>query len=42
VRPASYLRTDVEVIRTRETRTTAGAQVGTRSTSAPVRFSLER
>jgi hypothetical protein len=42
VRPASYLRTDVEVVRTREMRTTAGAQVGTRSTSAPVRFSLER
>src|SRR6266545_309187 len=42
VRPASYLRTDVEVVRSRETRTTAGAQVGTRSTSAPIRFSLER
>ena len=42
VRPASYLRTDVEVVRNRETRTTAGAQVGTRSTSAPIRFSLER
>lgn len=42
VRPASYLRTDVEVVRNRETRTTAGGQVGTRSTSAPIRFSLER
>jgi hypothetical protein len=42
VRPASYLRTDVEVVRNRETRTSAGAQVGTRSTSAPIRFSLER
>jgi len=42
VRPASYLRTDVEVVRSRETRTTAGATVGSRSTSTPVRFSLER
>jgi hypothetical protein len=42
VRPVSYLRTDVEVVRNRETRTTAGAQVGTRSTPAPIRFSLER
>jgi hypothetical protein len=42
VRPVSYLRTDVEVLRTRETRTTAGVQVGSRSTPAPIRFSLER
>jgi hypothetical protein len=42
VRPASYLRTDVEVVRSRETRTSAGALVGSRSTPAPVRFSLER
>ena len=42
VRPSSYLRTDVEVTKSRETRTGAGAQVGARSTSAPVRFSLER
>jgi hypothetical protein len=42
VQPASYLRTDVEVVRSRETRTSAGALVGSRSTSAPVRFSLER
>jgi hypothetical protein len=42
VRPASYLRTDVEVARSRETRTTAGATVGSRSISTPVRFSLER
>lgn len=42
VRPASYLRTDVEVTKSRETRTAAGSPVGARSTSAPVRFSLER
>ena len=36
-RTVADLRTDVEVVRNRETRTTAGAQVGTRSTSAPVR-----
>jgi hypothetical protein len=42
VQPASYLRTDVEVVKSRETRTSAGALVGSRSTSAPVRFSLER
>jgi hypothetical protein len=42
VRPSSYLRTDVEVTKSRETRTAAGAPVGARSTSAPVRFNLER
>ena len=42
VRPTSYWRTDVEVARSRETRTTAGALVGTRSVSAPSRFTLER
>jgi hypothetical protein len=42
VRPASYWRTDVEVVRSRETRTTAGAPVEARSTAAPVRFALER
>ena len=42
VQPASYLRTDVEVVRSTETRTSAGALVGSRSTSKPVRFSLER
>jgi hypothetical protein len=42
VRPASYWRTDVEVARSRETRTTSGALVGTPSTSAPSKFSLER
>jgi hypothetical protein len=42
VRPASYWRTDVEVARSRETRTTSGALVGTPSVSAPSKFSLER
>jgi hypothetical protein len=42
VRPASYWRTDVEVARSRETRTSSGALVGTPSTSAPSKFSLER
>jgi hypothetical protein len=42
VRPASYWRTDVEVGRSRETRATGGALVGTPSVSAPVKFSLER
>ena len=42
VRPGSYGRTDVEVARSRATRTTSGAIVGTPSTSAPVKFTLER
>jgi hypothetical protein len=42
VRPASYLRTDVEVVRSRETRTGAGVPVASGSPSSPVRFSLER
>ena len=42
VRPTSYWRTDVEVARSRETRTTAGALVGTPSVSAPSKFTLER
>jgi hypothetical protein len=42
VRPASYWRTDVEVVRSRETRATSGALVGTPSASAPSKFSLER
>jgi hypothetical protein len=42
VRPASYWRTDVEVARSRETRTTSGALVGTPSVSAPTKFSLDR
>lgn len=42
VRPTSYWRTDVEVARSRETRTTAGALVGTPSVSAPSTFTLER
>lgn len=42
VQPASYWRTDVEVARRRETRTTSGALVGTPSVSAPTKFSLDR
>jgi hypothetical protein len=42
VRPISYWRTDVEVARSRETRTTAGALVGTPSVSTPSKFTLER
>ena len=42
VRPVSYLRTDVEVARSRATRTTSGAIVGTPSTAAPSKFTLER
>ncbi|HUO63368.1 MAG TPA: hypothetical protein VMT97_06670 [Terriglobales bacterium] len=42
VRPVSYLRTDVEVARSRATRTTGGAVVGTPSVSAPSKFALER
>lgn len=42
VRPASYWRTDVEVARSRETRTTAGALVAAPSVSAPSKFTLER
>lgn len=42
VRPASYWRTDVEVSRSRETRNMSGAMVGSPSTSAQVKFTLER
>jgi hypothetical protein len=42
VRPVSYWRADVEHVRSRETRTTAGAVVGTPATAAPSKFSLER
>jgi hypothetical protein len=42
VRPTSYWRTDVEVARSRETRTTAGALVGAPSASAPSKFTIER
>ena len=42
VRPTSYWRSDVEVTRSRETRTTAGALVGAPSASAPSKFTLER
>jgi len=42
VRPTSYWRSDVEVTRSRETRTTAGAVVGAPSASTPSKFTLER
>ncbi len=42
VRPTSYWRTDVEVARSRETRSTSGALVGTPSVSAPSKFAIER
>jgi hypothetical protein len=42
VRPVSYWRTEVEVARSRQTRTTAGAVVGTPTVSAPIAFTLER
>jgi hypothetical protein len=42
VRPVSFLRTDVEVTRSRATRGPGGALVGSPSTSAPSKFSLER
>jgi hypothetical protein len=42
VRPISYWRTDVEVARSRATRTTSGALVGAPSVSPVSRFSLER
>jgi hypothetical protein len=42
VRPTSYWRTDVEVARTRETRSVRGALVGTPSATGPSTFSLER
>jgi hypothetical protein len=42
VRPTSYWRTDVEVARRRETRSTSGVLVGTPAVSAPSTFSLDR
>jgi hypothetical protein len=42
VQPSSYWRTDVEVSRTRQTRTTSGAAVGAPSAAAPAKFSLDR
>ena len=42
VRPTSYWRTDVEVVRSRETRNAAGTVVGAPAVSAPGKFSLER
>jgi hypothetical protein len=42
VRPVSYWRTDVEVARSRATRSTSGALVGTPTVSPVSSFSLER
>jgi len=42
VRPVSYWRADVEQTRSRETRTTAGAVVGTPAAATPSKFALER
>ena len=42
VRPTSYSKADVEITQARETRSTAGARVGARSTTTPIRFSLDR
>ena len=42
VHPASYWRTDIELRASRETRTAAGAVVGTRATTGPITFSVER
>jgi len=42
VRPQSFWRTDVEVTVGRQTRTTAGAPVGSLGTSGPMKFSVER
>lgn len=42
VRTTSSFQADVEAVISRETRTAAGAVVGTRSTAAPIRFRLER
>ena len=38
----SPFQTEVEMMMTRETRSTGGAVVGPRSTAAPMRFRLER
>jgi hypothetical protein len=42
IRPVSYWRTDVQVIRSQESRTPAGAPVGTRAVSGPFKVGLER
>jgi hypothetical protein len=42
VRPTSYWRTEVEVARSRQMRTTSGAPVGAPTAPAPGTFSLER
>lgn len=42
VRPLSFTRVEVDFSRAQETRTTAGAAVGARTTAAPARFTVER
>jgi hypothetical protein len=42
IRPVSFYRTDAEITTSRETRTIAGAAVGTRTTGAPVKIGIER
>jgi hypothetical protein len=42
IRPVSYWRTDVQVVRGQESRTPAGAPVGTRSVTGPFKVGLER
>ena len=42
IRPVSFYHTDAEITTSRETRTTAGAPVGTRTTGTPVKLSVER
>ena len=42
VRPVSYLKIDVEIGQSRETRSATGAPIGARATMAPIRFSLDR
>jgi hypothetical protein len=42
IRPSSSLRTEVEVVRSRATRSTSGTLVGTPTVSAPSKFTLER
>jgi hypothetical protein len=42
VRPVSYLKIDVEIGQSQETRSATGAPIGARATIAPIRFSLDR
>jgi len=42
VRPVSYLKIDVEIGQSQETRSATGAPIGARATMSPIRFSLDR